>query len=93
MSSNHAPQDVILEGVACRRALDGHGSDVISSGSQFANPATGSSLIARKYSEALLVMLMKANRSSKTERTADQGIIAIIADDSDPPVTMRGRIA
>ena len=83
-----------IEVEAQRRVLDGAPAEVISANSRMTNPTTGSSLVARKYSDALLIMLLKANRASRhgvASKIGEDEAIRAIAEDPDPPCAMRGK--
>ena len=81
-----------LEVEAHRRAIDGKTTDIIHSAVSPAHPATGSFLVTRKYNDALLMMLLKANRSEQRRTTkTPETVPDDIALDPDPPRVMRGK--
>lgn len=88
----------LLEAEAWRRALEGVAQPVLKAGQPVLDPATGEAIIVRRYSDALLVMLLRGSRPEKfvarfapTTAVADpSSIMREIAADNDPPRTAGG---
>ena len=86
--------DNVLERAARRRAVLGSPEYLTSSGGIRRDPTTGSPIVVRKYSDALLAMLVKANRGRSGASNEGPSVfngLADIVDDPDPPRTARGR--
>ncbi len=78
---------------AHRRAVRGAPEAVVKSGASATNPATGTPITVRKYSDALLIMLLKANRakSIQDDGQTERGVLEEIATDPEPQRSNRGR--
>jgi hypothetical protein len=81
-----------LEAEAWRRALEGVAHPVVAAGKPVVDPRTGETLTIRRYSDQLLVLLLKGSKPEKyssraTHSTTDESatIIKEIAADEDPP--------
>ena len=82
----------MLEAEAWRRALEGVAEPVVKSGKPVIDPNTGQTMMVRRYSDALLMLLLRGSRPGKFAARApaaarvDVGqIIREIAADDDPP--------
>lgn len=82
----------VLEAEAWRRALEGVAQPVMKDGKAVVNPDTGQALMVRRYSDALLVMLLRGNKPGKfavrtmvSSREDAAQIIREMAADYDPP--------
>jgi hypothetical protein len=67
---------------------------MLDSGASAIHPTTGSPVFVRKYSDTLLMMLLKANGPTRQKhaRAPTADAIAEIAHDPDPPRVARGRV-
>ncbi len=82
----------LLEAEAWRRALEGTTQPVLKGGRPVVNPATGEMVVVRRYSDPLLMLLLRGCRPEKFQMhgrmsmPADPMIgIREIAIDNDPP--------
>ncbi len=81
-----------LEAEAWRRALDGIEQKLFQAGKLVLDPETNQPIILRRYSDPLLVMLLKGSRPDKYHARGAAalpldaaGLIKEIASDDDPP--------
>jgi hypothetical protein len=81
-----------LEAEAWRRALEGVVNPVIKAGKPVLDPVTGEAVVIRRYSDPLLVMLLKGCKPDKFAVRGMQSVAADpahliqeIATDNDPP--------
>jgi hypothetical protein len=81
-----------LEAEAWRRALDGIEQKLFQAGKLVVDPETNQPIILRRYSDPLLVMLLKGSRPDKYHARGAAafpldaaGLIKEIASDDDPP--------
>ena len=82
----------MLEAEAWRRALEGVEQPVVKSGKAVVDPATGETITVRRYSDVLLMLLLRGSKPGKfASRQAAAGrddrvqVIKEIATDDDPP--------
>ena len=82
----------MLEAEAWRRALEGVAEPVVKAGKPVFDPTTGEAITVRRYSDALLMLLLRGSKPGKfMSRPAASGrddaaqIIKEIAADYDPP--------
>ena len=83
----------VLEAEAWRRALEGVAEPLVRGGKPVCDPRTGETMMIRRYSDSLLMLLLRASKPSKfsprlevASRRADTTeIIREIATDHDPP--------
>lgn len=82
----------MLEAEAWRRALEGVAEPVVKAGKPVVDPSTGEAITVRRYSDALLMLLLPGSKPGKfAARAAASGredvaqIIREIAADDDPP--------
>lgn len=82
----------LLEAEAWRRAIDGVSQPLLKSGQVVLDPATGKPMTVQRYSDPLLVMLLRGNKPGKflqrvtTPLSIDAGaVLQEIAADNDPP--------
>jgi len=82
----------MLEAEAWRRALEGVAQPVVKAGVPVIDPDTGKAMMIRRYSDALLMLLLRGSKPEKfAARTAAPGrddaahIIREMAADHDPP--------
>ena len=82
----------MLEAEAWRRALEGVAEPVVKAGKPVFDPHTGEAITVRRYSDALLMLLLRGSKPGKfMSRPAASGrddaaqIIKEIAADYDPP--------
>ena len=82
----------LLEAEAWRRALEGVAEPVVKAGKALLHPVTGEAIMVRRYSDALLVMLLRGSKPAKfalrpvSSGREDVGqILREIASDQDPP--------
>ncbi len=82
----------LLEAEAWRRALEGVAEPVVKGGKPVLHPTTGEAVMVRRYSDALLVLLLRgskpgkfASRPTTSTREDPAQIIREMASDHDPP--------
>ncbi len=81
----------MLEAEAWRRALEGVAEPVVKSGMPVFHPTTGEAITVRRYSDALLMLLLRGSKPGKFMFRPTAGrddaaqIIKEIAADYDPP--------
>ena len=83
----------MLEAEAWRRALEGVAEPVVKGGKPVCDPTTGEAMMIRRYSDALLMLLLRGSKPGKfsARPTLSSGredvaqIIKEIATDDDPP--------
>ena len=83
----------MLEAEAWRRALEGVAEPVVKGGKPVCDPSTGETIMVRRYSDALLMLLLRGSRPGKfSARPAPHSvredvaqIIKEIVTDDDPP--------
>ncbi|WP_428394161.1 hypothetical protein [Lichenicoccus sp.] len=83
----------MLEAEAWRRAFEGVAQPVIKGGKLVCDPTTGETLMVRRYSDSLLMLLLRGSKpgkfSSRVRPSTGQEdfaqIIEEIAADDDPP--------
>ena len=83
----------MLEAEAWRRALEGVAAPVVKGGKLVFDPTTGEALMVRRYSDSLLMLLLRGTKPGKFSARPKAGsehedmakIIEEIAADDDPP--------
>jgi hypothetical protein len=82
----------LLEAEAWRRALEGVAEPIVKAGKPVVDPSTGQAITVRRYSDALLMLLLRGSKPRKfAPRAVASGrddvtqIIREIAADDDPP--------
>lgn len=83
----------LLEAEAWRRAIDGVSQPLLKGGQIVLDPATGQPMTVQRYSDPLLVMLLRGHRPAKfslrgaaTSSSIDAGaVLREMAADNDPP--------
>lgn len=82
----------MLEAEAWRRALEGVAEPFVRSGKPVFDPSTGEAITVRRYSDSLLMLLLRGNKPGKYAtrpamfaRDDSSQIIKEIAADDDPP--------
>ena len=94
LSFQHALDEAadLLEAEAWRRALEGISQPIMKAGKPVIDPDTGQAVMVRRYSDALLMLLLRGSRPGKFGPRASVAarenvgqIIREIAADDDPP--------
>ncbi|TLU72691.1 hypothetical protein [Lichenicoccus roseus] len=82
----------MLEAEAWRRALEGVPHPIVNSGKPVLDPATGGTLMVRRYSDTLLMMLLRGSKPDKFSLKAPVAaredpllVLKEISTDDDPP--------
>nr|WP_321986664.1 hypothetical protein [uncultured Lichenicoccus sp.] len=82
----------MLEAEAWRRALEGVPQPVLNSGKPVMDPVTGSAMMVRRYSDTLLMLLLRGSKPEKFSTRAPAAgredpmlLLKEIAADDDPP--------
>ena len=82
----------MLEAEAWRRALEGVPHPIVNSGKPVLDPVTGSTLMVRRYSDTLLMMLLRGSKPDKFSlkapialRENSMLVLKEISTDDDPP--------
>lgn len=82
----------LLEAEAWRRALEGVAEPIVKAGKPVFCPTTGEAIMVRRYSDSLLMLLLRGSKPGKystrpavSDREDAAQIIKEIAADDDPP--------
>ena len=82
----------MLEAEAWRRALEGVQQPILNSGKLVLDPVTGATMMVRRYSDTLLMLLLRGSKPEKFSNRAPVGgredpmlLLKEIAADDDPP--------
>ncbi len=82
----------MLEAEAWRRALEGVSQPIMNSGKPVLDPITGGTMMVRRYSDTLLMLLLRGSKPEKFSTRAPVGaredpmlLLKEMATDDDPP--------